>query len=235
MKTRILIVEDEPDVGGFLKMVLQNAEYEVVVEESAHAAEQKIEHFKPDLILLDWMMPVLDGLQYLKLLRSRRSHRNTPIIVVTARDAAMDKVKGLESGADDYITKPFDIEELKARIEALLRRSSTEQSREKTDDFSIGNLVLMPQKMRVCFNGKTIPLSSREFRLLHLLLSHPDRIYSRDQILDEVWGHGIYVGDRVVDVFIHRIRTELESYTQRHFIETVRGLGYRGILPAGAI
>ena len=225
----ILAVEDEPDILELLGVSLADAGYRVLTAADAETAQRMLRDALPDLVLLDWMLPGQSGLALAKALRADPRTRELPIIMVTARGEEADKVAGLEAWVDDYVTKPFSPRELKARIKAVLRRRAPEAAQEPLE---AGELRLDPATHRVTAGGKTVPLGPTEFRLLRFLLARPERVHSRAQLLDQVWGDQVYIEERTVDVHIRRLRLALEPFGQDHLIETVRGAGYRLASPA---
>ena len=224
----ILVVEDEPAIKELLRVNLADAGYDVCAVADAEAAGREIEKAIPSLVLLDWMLPGKSGLTFAKELRGDARTRLLPIIMVTARTDEADKVAGLEAWVDDYVTKPFSPRELKARIKAVLRRRSPETAQEP---LVAGTLKLDPTTHRVTADGVTVPLGPTEFRLLRFLLARPERVHSRAQLLDQVWGNDAYIEERTVDVHIRRLRQALEPVGQDALIETVRGSGYRLAVP----
>lgn len=224
MNTTILVVEDEPAIQELVAVNLSFAGHKVLRADDAEQARILIDAELPDLILLDWMLPGMSGPALAKLLRQDDRTRNVPIIMLTAKSSEQDKVDGLELGADDYITKPFSPKELMARIKAVLRRRAPQL----TDDVvKIGTLELDPTTHRVTGDGDTLSTGPTEFRLLHFFMTHPERVFSRAQLLDRVWGDHVFVEERTVDVHIRRLRKALESTGHDRHIETVRGAGYR--------
>jgi len=224
MKGRILIVEDEEGIREMLGYALGKEGFVFDEADSVDTARLLVEKEAPDLILMDWMLPGMSGLDYAKKLRKNPETREIPIIMLTARTEEADKIRGLDCGADDYITKPFSTRELVARINAVLRRSRAEV---KNGIIDIEGLSLDPETYRVTANGKSIEISPTEFRLLHFFISHPERVYTRAQLLDQVWGQNVYVEERTVDVHIRRLRKTLEPYGFNNYIQTVRSVGYR--------
>ncbi|TXT26011.1 MAG: two-component system OmpR family phosphate regulon response regulator PhoB [Gallionellaceae bacterium] len=224
MAATILIVEDEPAIQELLAMNARQWGYRAIQATDAASAMEHINRALPDLILLDWMLPGSSGVELARGLRADRRTRDTPIILLTARSEERDKVVGLESGADDYITKPFSPRELNARIRALLRRRAPLASDEVV---RVDGLELSPGTHRVVANGETVDLGPTEFRLLHFFMTHADRVYSRSQLLDQVWGDHVFVEERTVDVHIRRLRQALEPSGCDRMIQTVRGSGYR--------
>lgn len=224
MAAKILIVEDEAAIQELIIYNLQQAGYETVSAENAEKAMSIINNALPDLILLDWMLPGMNGIEFARILRRGERTRLVPIIMLTARTQETDKVAGLEIGADDYITKPFSPRELVARINAVLRRLAPEASDEvvETDE-----LRLDPVNHRVTAGNKEIELGPTEYRLLHFMMTHTERVYSRSQLLDRVWGDHVFVEERTVDVHIRRLRKALQLAGRDDWIQTVRGSGYR--------
>ncbi len=224
MKANILIVEDESPILELLALNISQAGYNPLRAISAEHAEKLISEALPDIILLDWMLPGMSGIDFARKLRSNPSTKAIPIIMLTARSDELDKVKGLEVGADDYITKPFSPRELNARIKAVLRRKAPELTE---DLLKINGLELDPVSHRVTGNNKPLDMGPTEFRLLHFFMSNPERVYSRSQLLDKVWGSQIFIEDRTVDVHIKRLRNILAQTQHENLIQTVRGSGYR--------
>jgi two-component system phosphate regulon response regulator PhoB len=224
MKANILIVEDEGPILELLALNISQAGYNPLRAISAEHAEKLINEALPDIILLDWMLPGMSGIDFAKKLRSNALTKTIPIIMLTARSDELDKVKGLEVGADDYITKPFSPRELNARIKAVLRRKAPELTE---DLLTINGLELDPVSHRVTGNNRPLEMGPTEFRLLHFFMSNPERVYSRSQLLDKVWGSQIFIEDRTVDVHIRRLRNILAQSQHEGLIQTVRGSGYR--------
>jgi two-component system phosphate regulon response regulator PhoB len=224
MNAKILIVEDEPSIQELLAFNVMQAGYQALRAADADSAWQQIRGNLPDLILLDWMLPDTSGVILAKQLRADARTRDIPIIMLTARGEERDKILGLESGADDYITKPFSPRELMARIRAVLRRHLPAMPDEAV---TAGGLELSPSSHRVAANGAGIELGPTEFRLLHFFMTHAERVYSRTQLLDQVWGTQVFVEERTVDVHIRRLRAALEPVALDSLIQTVRGSGYR--------
>jgi two-component system, OmpR family, phosphate regulon response regulator PhoB len=224
MKANVLIVEDESPILELLALNISQAGYNPLRAISAEHAEKLINEALPDIILLDWMLPGMSGIDFAKKLRSNALTKSIPIIMLTARSDELDKVKGLEVGADDYITKPFSPRELNARIKAVLRRKAPELTE---DLLKINGLELDPVSHRVSGNNKPLEMGPTEFRLLHFFMSNPERVYSRSQLLDKVWGSQIFIEDRTVDVHIRRLRNILTKSKHEGLIQTVRGSGYR--------
>jgi two-component system, OmpR family, phosphate regulon response regulator PhoB len=221
--TTVLVVEDEPQVQELVAVNLEHSGYEVKRAASVEEAERAIRAELPDVVVLDWMLPGESGLAYARRLRTDERTRDLPILMLTARAMEQDKLSGLEAGADDYLTKPFSPKELAARIKAVLRRRAPQLS---GDAVEIEGLRLDPAARRVSAGDQRLALSPAEFRLLHFLMTHPGRIYSRTQLLDHVWGDHIYIEERTVDVHIRRLRKALEPTGHDRLIDTVRGAGY---------
>jgi two-component system phosphate regulon response regulator PhoB len=224
----ILAVEDEPAILELLKVNLVDAGYEVLTAPDAESAEQQLKDVLPDLVLLDWMLPGRSGLDWARSLRANARTRELPIIMLTARADEADKVAGLEAWVDDYVTKPFSPRELKARIKAVLRRRAPEAAQEPLE---VGPLKLDPGTHRVTADGTAVALGPTEFRLLRFFLARPERVHTRMQLLDQVWGDHVYIEERTVDVHIRRLRLALEPFGHAGMIETVRGTGYRLAAP----
>ncbi|MDB4279274.1 phosphate regulon transcriptional regulator PhoB [Paraglaciecola sp.] len=224
MAKRILLVEDEAPIREMLKFVLEKSGYETVEAEDYQIALDKIVEPFPDLILLDWMLPGGTGVQLAKKLKQHEYARDIPIIMLTARGEEEDKIRGLEAGADDYVTKPFSPKELVARVKAVIRRVSPTSSEDAID---YQGLKLDPLSHRVTSNDVPIDMGPTEFKLLHFFMTHTERVYSREQLLDNVWGTNVYVEDRTVDVHIRRLRKALSEFAHDNMIQTVRGAGYR--------
>jgi len=215
---RVLVVDDEPAIASFLRMGLTHAGYEVALAADGVEALAWVGRERFDLVVLDVMLPGIDGVE---VCRRLRGDRDLLILMLTAADAVSDRIVGLESGADDYMIKPFDFEELVARIRALLRRRLPEQ----VSLLSAGPFVLDDEAVTVAKNGVPVELSRREYDLFKLFLRHPRQVLTRDVILDQVWGHGFYGDANVVDVYVRYLRNKLDP--ERSYIQTVRGLGYR--------
>ncbi len=224
MTAKIPLVEDEPAIQELLAFNIRQCGFSPIQAVDAAAALAHVSRELPDLILLDWMLPGIGGIELAKRWRADQRTRNVPIIMLTARTDERDKIHGLESGADDYITKPFSPRELMARIRAVLRRRAPEMSDESV---SARGLSLSPATHRVNAKGNTVDLGPTEFRLLHFFMTHAERVYSRSQLLDQVWGDHVFVEERTVDVHIRRLRQALEPSGCDVMIQTVRGSGYR--------
>ena len=223
MSATILVVEDEPQVQELVAVNLEHAGHRVRRAATAGEAVISIREELPDVLILDWMLPDESGLSLTRRLREDERTRSLPILMLTARAMEQDKISGLEAGADDYLTKPFSPKELAARIKAVLRRRAPQLA---DDAVEIGGLRLDPAARRVTAGGKIIELAPTEFRLLHFFMTHPERIYSRAQVLDYVWGDHVFIEERTVDVHIRRLRKALEPSGHDRFVDTVRGSGY---------
>ena len=224
MSATILVVEDEPGIQEVLKFNLGHQGHDVIVAADAEEALGLLRGALPDLILLDWMLPGMSGIDLAKRIRGDTRLKGIPIIMLTARTEERDKIQGLDTGADDYITKPFSPRELMARLKAVLRRRAPQITE---DPVEVEGLRLDPLSHRVFGNQKPLDLGPTEFRLLHFLMTHPERVYSRSQLLDQVWGDHVFVEERTVDVHIRRLRSALEGTGHDRLIQTVRGAGYR--------
>ena len=223
MEPLILIVEDEPPLVEVIKYNFESAGFRTTVASDGNEALFQAEELLPELIILDWMLPERSGIEVCRELRKRKNTKATPIIMLTARSEEIDKVKGLENGADDYIVKPFSPKELIARSRALLRRTKPGFVENK---LYYADLEMDLEAHRISRNGNAIHLGPTEYRLLNVLLERPTRVYSREQLLDRVWGHDIYVEERTVDVHIRRLRKALNGNDGKNLIRTVRGGGY---------
>jgi two-component system phosphate regulon response regulator PhoB len=223
LSANILVVEDEPSVQELIAVNLEHVGHRVQRAASAEEAEAAIRDELPDVLILDWMLPGESGIQLARKLRLDERTRELPILMLTARAMEQDKISGLEAGADDYLTKPFSPKELAARIKAVLRRRAPQLA---DDVVEIEGLRLDPAAKRVTAAGRPLQLGPSEFRLLHFLMTHPDRIYSRTQLLDHVWGDHVFIEERTVDVHIRRLRKGLEPSGHDRLIDTVRGSGY---------
>ena len=228
MTSTIMVVEDEPAILELLKVNLVDAGYEVRAAADAETAHALLKEALPDLLLLDWMLPGQSGLAFAKQLRADARTKELPVIMVTARTDEADRVAGLEAWVDDYVTKPFSPRELKARIKAVLRRRAPEAAQEM---LAAGMLRLDPTTHRVTMDGAPVHLGPTEFRLLRFFLARPERVHTRAQLLDQVWGDHVYIEERTVDVHIRRLRLALEPFGADRMIETVRGSGYRLAVP----
>lgn len=222
--SRVLVVEDEAAIAELIALNLRHAGFEVVVAGNADAAQAELDQVLPDLVLLDWMMPGTSGVALAKRWRSQTRTRDLPVIMLTARAEEADKVAGLDAGADDYLTKPFSTQELLARVRALLRRKAPQALDTAVD---IAGLRLDPSTRRVTCGDQEVKVGPTEFKLLHFFMTHPERVHSRAQLLDRVWGDHVFIEERTVDVHVKRLREALSPVLRAQMIETVRGAGYR--------
>ena len=221
---RILVVEDEKAIRDMIAFGLRRAGYEVHEAEDCREARARIADARPDLMLVDWMLPDMSGLELTRSLKRSKDTEEIPVIMLTAKSEEQDKVGGLEGGADDYVTKPFSPRELLARILAVLRRASPVGA---SDIVEVSGLRLDDSSHRVSAGDEEIGLGPTEYRLLHFFMTHPERVFTRSQLLDRVWGGNTYVEERTVDVHIRRLRKALEPFSQERLVQTVRGSGYR--------
>lgn len=224
MVRRILVVEDEAPIREMLCFVLEQKGYQAIEAEDYDSALEKICEPYPELILMDWMLPGGSGLNLIKHLKRDEMTRQIPVVMLTARGEEEDKVRGLEVGADDYITKPFSPKELMARLKAVMRRASPTSV---DDVIDVQGLKLDPVSHRVTSNDEPLDMGPTEFKMLHFFMTHQERVYSREQLLNNVWGTNVYVEDRTVDVHIRRLRKALEKDGYDKMVQTVRGAGYR--------
>ena len=220
----ILVVEDEDAIREMLVMVLEQSSFIPTAAADAEEAQKALDDNLPDLILLDWMLPGISGVEWARRLTKEPIYRDIPIILLTARGEEEDKVRGLEIGADDYITKPFSPKELVARIRAVLRRSGKIQGQAQ---ITMGDLILDTEQHRLSIGDKQLEVSPTEFRLMHFFMTHPNKVFSRTQLLDQVWGRSVYIEERTIDVHIRRLRKILGEYGREDLVQTVRGFGYR--------
>ncbi len=220
---KILVVEDEQAIREMIVFHLSRAGFDTLEAGDCRLARQLLADEQPDLALIDWMLPDISGLELTRLLKRDKDYEDLSIIMLTARSEERDKVSGLDGGADDYITKPFSPRELVARIQAVLRRSSGRGD----ETITAGALELDMAGHRVLSSGKEVKLGPTEYRLLQFLMTHQDRVYSRTQLLDRVWGANVYVEERTVDVHVRRLRKALSEHEADNYIQTVRGAGYR--------
>jgi two-component system phosphate regulon response regulator PhoB len=224
MAATILVVEDEPAIQELVSYNLEMAGHRALRADNAEEALEMVRSEVPDLVVLDWMLPGMSGIEFARRLRADKRTQAVPLIMLTARADESDKLTGLETGADDYLTKPFSPRELTARVKAVLRRRAPQA----TDDaIKVDGLQLDPASHRVTGNGQPLSLGPTEFRLLHFLMTHAERVYSRTQLLDQVWGDHVFVEERTVDVHIRRLRKALEASGHQRLIQTVRSAGYR--------
>jgi two-component system phosphate regulon response regulator PhoB len=221
---QILVVEDERPIREMIAFGLRRAGFEVREAADARSGRAELANKRPDLLLVDWMLPDTSGLEFTRALKRDRETREVPVIMLTARAEEGDKVAGLEGGADDYITKPFSPRELLARINAVLRRTAPAEGTEPID---VEGLVLDQSSQRVSSGERTVALGPTEYRMLAFFMTHPERVYSREQLLDRVWGGNVYVEERTIDVHIRRLRKALEEFGYDRLIQTLRGSGYR--------
>ncbi|MCX4192606.1 phosphate regulon transcriptional regulator PhoB [Methylophaga sp. OBS1] len=226
MATSILVVEDDVAIRDMLSFTLKSSGFACEAVGDGEAGLETLKQHQPDMILLDWMLPGIDGIEFIRRLRANEFLANIPVIMLTAKGESEDMVKGLGVGADDYINKPFSPPELMARIKAVLRRCQPADS-EDGQKLQFSNLVLDTKSHRVTVNDKRVELGPTEFRLLHFFMKNPERAYGRSQLLDYVWGDTVYIEERTVDVHIRRLRKALEPSGHDHLVQTVRGVGYR--------
>lgn len=219
----VLVVEDESEIRDMLSFTLQTAGMEVLEAPNAEQGWQLILNNSPDLVLLDWMLPGVSGVSLLSRMKTHDKMKHIPVIMLTARADEIDQVQGFETGADDYVTKPFSPRALLARIQSILRRLETGDG----EVVSVGRMRLDHSSHRVSIDGIEMKLGPKEFKLLQFFITHANRVFSRNQLLDEVWGDRVVVEDRTVDVHIRRLRRALETYQCESYIQTVRGAGYR--------
>jgi len=224
MEIKVLVVEDEEAIREMLELALCQSGFAVELAADVGEAEILLDKSVPDIILLDWMLPGVSGIDWARRLKKDELYAEIPIILLTARGAEEDKVKGLDSGADDYVTKPFSPKELSARIRAVLRRAGSLAGQSTME---MAGLRLDSEQHRFSIEGTTVELSPTEYRLMEFFMSHPQRVYSRNQLLDQVWGRSTFIEDRTVDVHIRRLRKILVRHGRDELIQTVRGFGYR--------
>ncbi len=230
MSKQVLIVEDERPIRDMVSFSLRRAGFEVREAEDSRSARALLADRRPDLVLIDWMLPDMSGLELTRAIKRDRETRELPVIMLTARTEESDKVAGLDSGADDYVTKPFSPRELIARINAVLRRAASNTHGEL---IAFEGLALDQASHRVLVGDRTVPLGPTEYRMLEFFMTHPERVYTRDQLLDRVWGGNVYVEERTIDVHIRRLRKALEEFGYDRLVQTVRGSGYRFSARAG--
>lgn len=221
----VLVVEDEEAIREMLTLVLEQAEFAVHAAGDVQQALNWMQEQEPDLILLDWMLPGISGVEWARRLKKDENYGDIPIILVTARGEEEDKIRGLDVGADDYVTKPFSPRELIARIRAVLRRSN--RLAKLDGRVEVGGILLDTDEHRVSIDQESVSLSPTEYRLIEFFLTHPSKVYSRAQLLDQVWGRSAYIEERTVDVHIRRLRKILSEHNREEMIQTVRGFGYR--------
>jgi len=225
MKRRILVIEDETAVQQMIRYALENADFEVVSAHDGNEAKRAMREELPDLMLVDWMLPGVSGIELVRGFRRHAATRTIPIIMLTARVGEDDKIDGLESGADDYVTKPFSTRELISRVHSLLRRAEDFSDHDAT--VHAGSISLDPASHEVMIGGQPVHVGPTEYRLLQFLMRHPNRVYSRGQLLDYVWGEDVYIEERTVDVHVLRLRKLLKQYDVHTMLQTVRGTGYK--------
>lgn len=223
MAPSIMVVEDEPEIRELLSFTITRAGHDVVTAESAEQALQLLDRGLPELLVIDWMLPGMSGIDLAKRLRLDELTASLPIIMLTARGEEADKLKSFDSGVDDYVTKPFSPKELMARVKALLRRTGAPED----NLLEVGGIKLDLTSHRVSIGDEPIHMGPTEYRLLELLMRHPERAFDRSQLLDRVWGRSVYVEERTVDVHVLRLRKILQPFDLHHLIQTVRGVGYR--------
>ncbi|MEE3320744.1 MAG: phosphate regulon transcriptional regulator PhoB [Pseudomonadota bacterium] len=223
-RNRILIVDDEPAIREMVAVALELADFDVLEAENAQRGHEIIVDERPDLVLLDWMLPSVTGIELARRLKRDETTNEIPIIMLTAKSEEDNKVQGLDVGADDYITKPFSTRELISRIKAVMRRASSVAAEKAIE---VEGLCLDPVSHRISANDEPVDMGPTEYRLLEFFMSHQERAYSRTQLLDQVWGANVYVEDRTIDVHIRRLRKALAPFGFDRFIQTVRGTGYR--------
>ena len=224
--SKVLIVEDEESIRLMASFILRRAGFQVVEVEDIPAADQALTTTKPDLLLVDWMLPGMSGIDWVKQLKQDQTTKHLPVIMLTARAQEADKILGLDAGADDYVTKPFSPRELIARINAVLRRYQVEQQNAPTE-FKAAALTLNSDNHCVTIGSKTLEIGPTEFKLLKFFMSHPSRVFSREQLLNDVWGRSHFIEERTVDVHILRLRKVLAQHGYDKRVQTVRGVGYR--------
>lgn len=227
MSAQILIVDDEPPIVDVLAYNLKRANYEVLIARDGKEALEKARRHQPDLVILDLMLPELDGLEVCRMLRLER---NVPIIMLTARDSEVDRVVGLELGADDYVVKPFSVRELLARVKSVLRRTTPDPSQEATARLKAGELVLDHSRRQAMWYETSLNLTTLEFDLMYMLARHPGQVMSREQLLEQVWGYDYYGDLRAVDAAIKRLRAKLRQISETELVGTVRGVGYKLVI-----
>jgi two-component system phosphate regulon response regulator PhoB len=224
MAASILVVEDEPAIQELVSFTCETGGFEVRRAESVASAQRAIRERLPDLVILDWMLPDRPGIELLRELRGGERTKSVPVILLTAKGAEGDRVTGLDAGADDYVVKPFSPRELVSRVRAVFRRRAPEKSGEA---LAYGPLVIDPARHEVSVDGKPVRVGLAEFKLLQFLIGHPERVFTRSQLLDRVWGDHVFIEERTVDVHVLRLRKALAAAGAQHLVQTVRGLGYR--------
>jgi two-component system phosphate regulon response regulator PhoB len=224
MQANVLIVDDEKPIRDMVCFALRQSDFQCIQAASAEDAYDSICKSRPDIILLDWMLPNTSGIDFARMLYAKELYQDIPIIMLTAKTEESDKLKGFSAGCDDYITKPFSTRELVARIKAVMKRST---GKNLGESLTVGRLTLDPASHRVLIDDQEIQIGPTEYRLLKFFMSHPERVYSRGQLLDYVWGETTYIEERTVDVHIRRLRMALAEHQMEQLIQTVRGAGYR--------
>jgi two-component system phosphate regulon response regulator PhoB len=224
MGASILVVEDEPAIQELVSFTCTSSGFKVRRADSATAAQESIRSELPDLVILDWMLPDRSGIDLLRDLRAEERTRTVPIIMLTAKSTESDRVSGLDAGADDYVVKPFSPRELASRVRAVFRRRAPQHAGEALE---YGSLKIDPVRHEVVFEGQAVKMGLAEFKLLKFLAGHPDRVFSRSQLLDKVWGDHVFIEERTVDVHVLRLRKALAAANGQHLVQTVRGIGYR--------
>lgn len=222
-KISLLVIEDEPAIRDMLRFALPAAEFAVLDAETVAQATRLLADKIPDLIILDWMLPDKSGIEFIKWIKHRELLKDIPIIMLTAKAEEAQKIQGLTTGADDYVTKPFSPAELTARIRAILRRGLLASPE---NEITIGELILNTAKHKVSVRGEVIKLLPLEYKLLHFFLTHPNKIYTREQLITHIWGANVYIDERTVDVHVKRLRAKLKPYHYHEIIKTVRSAGY---------
>lgn len=222
-KITLLLIEDEQAIRDMLRFSLPAIEFDLLEGENTIQATRILADHIPDIIIVDWMLPGKSGVDFIKWIRQQESLKNIPIIMLTARAEEENKIKGLLTGADDYVTKPFSPTELIARIKAILRRGPLATP---VAEIKVGNLVLNVERCRVQIGDKTLALTPIEYKMLHFFMLHPNKSYTRDQLITHIWGINTYIDDRTVDVQVRRLRDKLSPYSHHHRIKTIRGMGY---------
>jgi len=226
MSAKVLVVEDERDIRDMLTFALEEAGFQVMEASTAERALSLLaENYRPDLLLVDWMLPGASGVELARRVKQKPELQSTPLILLTARGEEDDRVRGLEAGADDYVVKPFSPRELIARIRAVLRRSGNIVTAEQTVE--IGGVRLDTASHRVTVKGESVKLGPTEYKILQFFMEHPERVFSRTQMLDAIWGHQVVVEERTIDVHMRRLRKALEPFGVEDYVQTVRGSGYR--------
>ncbi len=220
----VLIVDDEPAIRDMLKVALEIADFDCIEAKNAYEAQVAVTDHRPDLVLLDWMMPEVSGLELLRRWRQQEETASLPVIMLTAKAEEDNAVRGLDTGADDYISKPFSPRELASRIKALIRRA---EPRTSDSPIQVAELKLDPISRRVAIKDELVSLGPTEYRLLEFFMTHPDRAFTREQLLNKVWGPNVYIDERTIDVHIRRLRKALSIDGYENAIQTVRGFGYR--------